>query len=138
MSSPLQPEKKDRSENIGPDGSIYELPKVMLLSEKQWLYIQRRYRMSPRELQVAKLVCGGLTNGNMAEKLKVKPGTVKTHLRSIFGKTHAKNKISMLLRFIDDVNKFFGESVGTAFIPIVDTEKPTQKTSSADQILRKE
>jgi len=92
---------------------FYRPPNVVLLDDKQWSYIQRRYHMSPRELQIAKLVCRGLTNGDMAIKLKVKPGTVKTHLRSIFGKTHARNKITMLLRFIDDIHKLFNEYQST-------------------------
>lgn len=107
MSSSLQSVKKDKMENISRGGLFYKSPDIVLLDDKQWLYIQRRYHMSPRELQIAKLVCQGLTNGDMAKKLKVKTGTVKTHLRSIFGKTHARNKITMLLRFMDDISKFF-------------------------------
>jgi len=88
---------------------FHKRPDVILLDEKHWLYIQSRYHMSPREVQIAQLVCQGLTNGDIARKLKVKIGTVKTHLRSIFGKAHARNKITMLLRFMDDVTKFFGQ-----------------------------
>jgi len=138
MALSQQPEKRGETSGISHKGSFYERPQAVLLDEKQWLYIQRRYHMSPRELEVAKLVCQGFINGEIAKKLNVKPGTVKTHLRSIFGKTRSRNKMTMLLRFMDDVNKFFGESAGTAFIPIVDTEKLTQKTSSADEILKKE
>jgi DNA-binding NarL/FixJ family response regulator len=67
--------------------------------------------MSPRELQVAKLVCEGFVNGDIARRLGLKPGTVKTHLRSIFGKTRARNKISMLLRFMAVVSEDSGPRV---------------------------
>jgi hypothetical protein len=93
--------------------------------------------MSPRELEVAKLVCRGLTNDDIARELKVKPGTVKTHLRSIFGKARARSKIKMLLAFIDDAMNLPGLSRRPP-IPIRQTEKPSRKTSTLDESLRKE
>lgn len=137
MSMPSVPEEKDKRRNIGPHQSFYVRPNGVSLDEKQWRYIQRRYRMSPRELQVAKLVCQGFTNGDMAEKLKVKPGTVKTHLRSIFGKTRVRNKITMLLRFMDDVNEFFGKSAGSASIPVTHVEKPIPMAPTSGEIVTK-
>ena len=77
-----------------------------ILDEKEWSYLQRYYDMSPRELQVAKLVCSGFTNGDIADRLRVRPGTIKTHLRSIFGKTRTRNRISMLLKYIEKVQQF--------------------------------
>lgn len=134
MSSQPPPQKRPAAESTGRGGSMYARPNVVLLSEKQWSYVQRRYRMSPRELQVAKLVCQGYTNGNMAEKLKVKPGTVKTHLRSIFSKTRARNKITMLLTFMDDVSKLSGDSDNTAPTQIVDTGKARTKKPFSGKI----
>jgi len=74
----------------------------ILLSQKQWAYVQNRYNLTPRERQVAELVCKGLRNGNIAKYLNIKPGTVKTHTRNIYRKVHVKSKIAMLLRFITD------------------------------------
>jgi DNA-binding NarL/FixJ family response regulator len=81
-------------------------PRITILDEKEWSYLQRYYEMSPRELQVAKLVCSGFTNGDIANRLRVRPGTVKTHLRNIFGKTRTRNRISMLLKYIEKVQQF--------------------------------
>lgn len=92
-----------------PDELYYGRPDVCPLNEKQWSYIQRLYRMSPRELQVAKLVCRGFSNGDIAKKLSVRPGTVKTHLRSIFNKTRVRNKITMLLRCLEKVEQLSTE-----------------------------
>ena len=108
MTSISQSTNTNKLDTSAPSDLFHRRPEVILLDERQWLYIQRRYHMSPREVQIAQLVCQGLTNGDIATKLKVKLGTVKTHLRSIFGKTHARNKITMLLRFMDDVSKIFG------------------------------
>ena len=133
-----QPTEKDKRGYIDPGDSVYKQPEVSLLDDKQWRYIQRRYHISPRELEVAKLVCKGFVNGNIAKKLKVKPGTVKTHLKSIFGKTRARNKITLLLRFMEDVNEFFSESPSTTPLPMVDVKKPTKKTPTFDETLKKD
>jgi len=138
MSLPSEPIKQDRSGDVNPGDSFYEQPDIVLLDEKQWRYIQRRYHISPRELDVAKLVCRGYVNGDIAEKLNVKPGTVKTHLKSIFAKTHARNKITLLLRFMEDINKFFGVSPSTSSIPIVDVKKPTKQAPASGKILKQD
>ncbi len=94
----------------GKEESFFGQPCVTILSEKEWLYLQKYYGMSRRELQVAKLVCRGLTNGDIARRLRVQPGTVKTHLRSIFGKTRSRNRISMLLKYLEKVQLFHNQS----------------------------
>ena len=120
------------------DSSIFERPRITLLNEKHWLYIQRRYRMSPRELQVAKLVCQGFSNEEIAKDLKIKQGTVKTHLRNIYRRVRVKNKIAMLLTLVDQATKFSAKSGIAPHIPIVDTEKPAPKTSASAEIRKKE
>jgi LuxR family maltose regulon positive regulatory protein len=42
--------------------------------------------LSERELEVLALVAAGLSNGDIAEELVVSVNTVKTHVRSIYGK----------------------------------------------------
>jgi predicted ATPase/DNA-binding CsgD family transcriptional regulator len=42
--------------------------------------------LTPRELEVLKLVAAGLTNAQVAERLFVSPRTVNAHLNSIYGK----------------------------------------------------
>lgn len=85
------------------DGVSYADLKVMLLDKKQWSYVQRRYELTPRERQIAELICQGLRNGNIAKSLHIKPGTVKTHTRNIYRKVRVKSKIGMLLTFVTAV-----------------------------------
>ncbi len=94
---------------IGPDDSFYGWPGVVLQADKEWKYIAKKYKLSSREIDVARLVCRGLTNEDVAESLNLKRGTVKTHLKHIFIKTRARNRITMLLRFIED-SKLFSTS----------------------------
>ena len=75
---------------------------VVLLDKKQWSYVQSRYELTPRESEIAALICQGLRNGSIAKSLRIKPGTVKTHTRNIYRKVRVKSKIAMLLRFFTD------------------------------------
>ncbi len=116
------------------DGSVFERPRVALLNEKQWLHIQRRYHMSPRELQVAKLVCQGLNNEEIAEDLDIRHGTVKTHIRNIYRRIRVKNKIAMLLKFISDASVFSAKVGTTPPIPITEPQKPAKKLPSTFKV----
>ena len=89
-------------ETLGGSDAGYTQPDIILLNERQWTYVQNRYNLTPRERQIAELVCKGLRNGNIAKYLRIKPGTVKTHTRNIYRKVHVKSKIAMLLRFVTD------------------------------------
>lgn len=91
-----------QTENIAGGSSGSEQPDLILLNARQWAYVQNLYNLTPRERQIAELVCKGLRNGNIAKFLQIKPGTVKTHTRNIYRKVHVKSKISMLLKFVTD------------------------------------
>jgi DNA-binding NarL/FixJ family response regulator len=95
-------------ENGASGDTGHEQSTVILLDKKQWLYVQKRYSLTPRERQIAELVCQGLRNGNIARYLRIRPGTVKTHTRNIYRKVHVKSKIGMLLRFVTDARALSG------------------------------
>jgi DNA-binding NarL/FixJ family response regulator len=105
--------------NIDKGDSLYKLPEINLLDEQSWSYVQRRYRMSSREVQVARLVCHGFSNKEIAEGLKIELGTVKVHLRNIYRRVHVRNKVVLLLTFINDVNKLFCQSPNAGIIPVM-------------------
>jgi DNA-binding NarL/FixJ family response regulator len=96
-----------KSKNNGKDneseGLFSRRPNVSLLDDKEWLYVQRCYQLSPRELQVAKHICRGFGNDEVAKELKIRSGTVKTHLRNIYRRIRVTNKIEMLLTFVEQV-----------------------------------
>ena len=91
-------------ENVaaGDRGREYE---IILLNKKEWLYVRKRYSLTPRECQIAELICQGLHNGNIAKFLRISPGTVKTHTRNIYRKARVKSKIAMLLRFVTEARE---------------------------------
>ena len=107
-------------DNSGRRGSSGTQPEVILLNEKQWSYVQSRYDLTPREREIAELICQGLRNGNIANVLHIRPGTVKTHTRNIYRKVHVRSKIGMLLRFVTDARDFFTHYEGFNSAPLAD------------------
>jgi DNA-binding CsgD family transcriptional regulator len=51
-----------------------------IIKERQW------YSLTEREKQVARFVCKGLTNDEIALQLKISQNTVRTHLRRLLPK----------------------------------------------------
>ena len=97
-----------------------EQPEVVLLNKHQWSFVQGRYELTPRERQIAELICQGLRNGKIAKVLRIKPSTVKTHTRNIYRKVHVQSKISMLLRFVTDTRGIATSYGGLNTAPAVD------------------
>ncbi len=87
-----------------------EPPGVVLFSKRDWSYLQRRYNITPRELEISQLLCRGLVNEEIAKSLNIKHGTVKTHIRNLYRKIWVRNKISMFLRFVGDTNNSLNKS----------------------------
>ncbi len=105
-------------------------PDVSLIDKQQWNYLLRLYRLSPREFEVASLMCCGQTTLEIAEYLKVKPSTIKTHIKSILIKTRTRNKIAFVLKAITDSIAFYYESRKDPRIQIVEIKKKTKKATA--------
>lgn len=119
------------TDNSREQRSVFRTPYITLLDENHWLHIQKRYRMSPRELQIAKLICQGLNNEQIAGNLKIKHGTVKTHVRNIYRRIRVRNKITMLLKFVENAIKFSAKSGITPPIPILNDIEKLERSVSA-------
>jgi DNA-binding NarL/FixJ family response regulator len=57
--------------------------------------IVARYRISPRELEITRLLLAGRTNAEIAEALCIASNTVKNHVYSIYRKTGARSRIQL-------------------------------------------
>ena len=110
----MSPSKNEKSLNdiktINSQEPLFGRPRGVLLDEKKWMFLKDRYHMTPRELQVAILVCRGFNNDEIAKALNIRHGTVKTHLRNIYRRIRVKSKITLLLRLVEDINKFYAET----------------------------
>lgn len=135
MNEPPQHSKKS---DLRDDDSVFERPRIVILDEKQWHYLRRRYRMTPRELQVAKSFCEGYNHGEIVNNLKITHGTVKTHLRNLYRKIRVKNKIEMLLKFMDDAAKSAAKSGTSTSIPIVEIKRSGKGISTSSPTVQKD
>ena len=77
----------------------------MILQTKQWEYLSKCWHLTPREVEVAKLVCNGMDNRQIGKKLHIKYNTVRAHLGNIFRKAEVKNKTGAILKFIRTLQK---------------------------------
>jgi DNA-binding CsgD family transcriptional regulator len=57
-----------------------------------------QFGLTRREIEIAELVCRGLTNHDLGEELGIGLGTVKTHLMRIFSKLGIENRASLSAR----------------------------------------
>lgn len=67
-------------------------------------YIIQKYKLSPREIEVLKLLVLGKKNEEIADVLCISLSTVKTHIRNIFDKTKSRNRIEVRNLFNENTN----------------------------------
>lgn len=118
------------NKNTNKDEALFKRPTGILLDEKQWLYLKDRYHLTPRELQVAILVCRGFKNDEIAKALKISHGTVKTHLRNLYRRVRVESKVLLLLKFVEDVKQHYAGDK-TDLPPINITEIPPKTDKNA-------
>jgi hypothetical protein len=85
-------------------------------------------------LQVAKHVCRGFANEEVARCLRIRSGTVKTHLRNIYRRIHVTNKIGMLLTFVEQVAAFYDKQGACCGVTVVDVGKRGKTTAGPLEI----
>lgn len=79
------------------------------LDEKTMLLVMRQFsspgdppaKLSRRELEILNLVCEGLKNREIAEKLYISADTVKSHLSNIYEKTGVADRMHLVLYAIE-------------------------------------
>ena len=59
-----------------------------------------RLGLTPRELEIAQLICDGLTNVQIARRLNIGASTVKTHLLHVFEKLGIQTRAALVTRLL--------------------------------------
>lgn len=70
------------------DGGMVLAPDITA----QYVQLRSRVELSPRELQVLRLLSAGKPNKEIARDLSLELGTVKGHVRSVFDKLGVRNR----------------------------------------------
>lgn len=52
--------------------------------------------LTPRELEIVRMMAGGLRNKNIADRLAIAEGTVKIHLHNIYDKLHVNGRLALM------------------------------------------
>lgn len=84
------------------DGETYfsnELLRQIIsgMNKKNTESIPEKDGLSPREIEVLKEICNGLTNEEIADKLCISAQTVKGHRSNLLSKTNCKNSASLVM-----------------------------------------
>jgi DNA-binding NarL/FixJ family response regulator len=80
----------------GTDGGKYCV--AIMDRAKHFLDVAERLTaLSRRQQQVATLVGAGLSNKNIAGKMGVSEGTVKTHLHAIYDKLRVQSRVEIII-----------------------------------------
>ena len=77
----------------------------MVFAKRQWEHLRKCWHLTPREIEVAKLVCKDFDNDEIADKLHIEYNTVRAHLGNVFRKMGVRGKTSVILEFIDVLRK---------------------------------
>jgi DNA-binding CsgD family transcriptional regulator len=86
---------KDNNQSIA--GEIETACKILdFTNEQEEEKIQNKVGLTPREKEVLQLICKGLTNKEISEKLFISPRTVDNHRASILLKTEVKNTAALV------------------------------------------
>lgn len=83
-------------ERRSPDELASDLLSFALQQQRSSRELEARWQtLSAREQQVAALICLGLTNPEIAARLTISSGTVKTHVRNVLRKfdVHSKDEL---------------------------------------------
>ena len=77
----------------------------MKFTSREWEFLRKCWHLTPREIEVAKLVCEGFDNENIGDRLHIRYNTVRAHLGNIFRKTAAPGKAKIILEFIEGIQR---------------------------------
>lgn len=85
-------------ENAGEPPDPNTLPE--LFTPNQWQALSARFRLSPRQSEVARLICLGLRKQQMAARLRVSEATARLHVKELFQKLHVNDRVGVPVRFV--------------------------------------
>ena len=71
-----------------------------LFTERQWRHLEERLGLPARQAEIAPLICKGLSNKEIGQRLGISPHTVRMHLSSLFKRLGARDRIGVVVRLV--------------------------------------
>ena len=78
----------------------------MIFTKKQYVFLQKFYHFTPRQMEVIRGMCEGLTDDEISGVLKISYKTVRSHLWNINSRAGTHGKFGLLLKFIRLINGY--------------------------------
>ena len=70
----------------------------MFLSDREWRIIADQLRLSPRQLEIARLVVEGLSDEGIAERLPISSHTVHAHIGRLYRNLDVRDRSQLVVR----------------------------------------
>ncbi|BAZ67683.1 MAG: response regulator transcription factor [Pelatocladus maniniholoensis HA4357-MV3] len=85
---------------VFPENQSVDKPKTVKIDAlaPEYEQVLETYPLTQRELEILELIVAGCSNGQIAEKLYITVGTVKTHVRNILNKLCADDRTQAAVR----------------------------------------
>lgn len=71
-----------------------------LFSDAQWQRLVAHFQLTPRQSDIARLICRGHTYKAIAMRTGISINTVRMHIRELFDKVRAHDRVSVVVRLI--------------------------------------
>ena len=71
-----------------------------MFSSKQWNQIHSGFHLTSRQTEIAKLICQGLNNSQIAKKCHITYNTARTHVAHICAKIAVHGRAELILRLV--------------------------------------
>jgi DNA-binding CsgD family transcriptional regulator len=71
-----------------------------LFTDSGWRQVSGDYRLTPRQDEVARLMCEGLTYKSIAVRTGISINTVRMHMRALFMKVGVHDRVGLILHLI--------------------------------------
>jgi DNA-binding NarL/FixJ family response regulator len=86
--------------DVIPETAAPNQPKTVKIGalDSEYEQVLETYPLTQRELEILELIVAGCSNGQIAEKLYITVGTVKTHVRNILNKLCADDRTQAAVR----------------------------------------
>jgi DNA-binding CsgD family transcriptional regulator len=73
---------------------------LVLFTPQEWGTVARLLGLTPRQLNVAELLCAECSQRDMARRLGLSMDTVRTHLRALYARLHVQSRVGVVVRLV--------------------------------------